>query len=96
MSQLKPSSHGIVVDHKETGVRYAISDVNYNPNIHAKVRDLKPGESVLAYRPRAKESLQDAVGTQGTPKATGDATKSLEDDQRTSPEDPSTGHKATK
>ncbi|QFP95341.1 hypothetical protein SEA_YUUY_12 [Microbacterium phage YuuY] len=68
MSQLKPSSHGIVVDHKETGVRYAVSDVNYNSAIHTKVRDLKPGESVRAYKPRAKESLQDAVGDQGTPK----------------------------
>ncbi|USH44763.1 hypothetical protein SEA_JUANYO_12 [Microbacterium phage Juanyo] len=82
MSQLKPSSHGIVVDHKETGVRYAISDVNYNPTIHSKVRDLKPHESVLSYKPRAKESLQDAVGGQDSAQPAGDAAKSVEDDQR--------------
>lgn len=60
MTAIKPSDHGIVVDHVETGVRYAVSDDNYNVKIHRKVRDLAPGESVHDYRPRRRESLGDA------------------------------------
>jgi hypothetical protein len=52
MSNIKPSDHGIVVEHKETQVRYAISDHNYNEKVHRKVRDLKPGESVRSFRPK--------------------------------------------
>lgn len=54
---IKQSDHGIVVDHVESGVRYAISDKNYNVKHHRKVRDLKPGESVLSYKPRSRASL---------------------------------------
>jgi hypothetical protein len=57
MSQIKPSDHGIVVEHKETEMHFAVSDRNYNPEVHRKVRDLRPGESVITYRPRPKESL---------------------------------------
>lgn len=49
---IKRSDHGIVVQHKETGIRYAVSDRNYRPAIHRKVRDLRAGESVLNYRPK--------------------------------------------
>ncbi|QDK02405.1 hypothetical protein SEA_NUCCI_12 [Microbacterium phage Nucci] len=93
MSQLKPSSHGIVVDHKETGVRYAISDVNYNPDLHKKVRDLKPGESVLAYQPRSRESLQEIAESQGAPKgAQGAAVSAGGDSETAAPTSGSANH----
>lgn len=41
-------SKGIVVDHKELGVRYAISEHNLNDQVEY-VRDLKPGESVRTF-----------------------------------------------
>lgn len=50
-------SRGIVVTHKESGVRYAISKANFNPELHTEVRDLKPGETVLGYQPKPKGSL---------------------------------------
>lgn len=71
-------TRGIVVDHKESNVRYAISEKNFNPELHRKVRDLKPGESVLSYRPRAKgsrasqESLEGLETPKGKPEAAGD------------------------
>lgn len=79
MTGIKPSSHGIVVEHKESGVRYAVSDRNYNEKIHHKVRDLRPGETVLGYKPKAKQALgsedqasQDAEGYgAGSPDAAG-------------------------
>jgi hypothetical protein len=70
MTGIKPSSHGIVVDHKESGVRYAVSDRNYNEKIHRKVRDLRPGETVLGYRPKRR---QEAGEGQGSPAPTQDA-----------------------
>ncbi|QBZ73206.1 hypothetical protein SEA_THERESITA_13 [Microbacterium phage Theresita] len=54
-------SHGIVVEHKENGVRYAISEGNFNPKVHKKVRDLKPGESVLGYKPRRVTKVGDVA-----------------------------------
>lgn len=75
MSSIKPSSHGIVVDHKETGVRYAISDKNYNEKVHRKVRDLKPGETVRTYAPkqaRSAEELEEVVQA-NSPKTEGSA-----------------------
>ena len=48
---------GIVVDHKEAGVRYAISERNFNEKVHVKVRDLKPGETVLGFRPKPLGAL---------------------------------------
>jgi len=59
---------GIVVDHKDSGVRYAISEHNFNPKVHKRVRDLQPGETVLGYSPRRKESPADD-GYIGTDKA---------------------------
>lgn len=50
-------SNGIVVDHKENGRRYAISEKNFNPKIHDKVRELKPGETILGFKPKAKGAL---------------------------------------
>lgn len=65
MSNINPSDHGIVVDHKESGMRFAISDRNYNPKVHRKVRDLKPGESVCTYRPKQGNSAQAESQTEG-------------------------------
>lgn len=49
MSNIKPSSHGIVVENKESGLRYASHDRNFDPRSERKVRDLKPGETVLSF-----------------------------------------------
>lgn len=59
MSNIKPSDHGIVVENKESGLRYASLDVNYDPQTERKVRDLKAGETVFSYVPRYKTSLGD-------------------------------------
>lgn len=59
MSNIKPSDHGIVVENKESGLRYASLDENYDPQVERKVRDLKAGETVLSYLPRYKTSLGD-------------------------------------
>lgn len=73
MTTIAPSSHGIVVDHTESGVRYAISDKNYDPAINRKVRDLKVGETVLGFKPIRREALggeagsQQATSTEGQP-----------------------------
>ena len=56
MSNIKPSDHGIVVEHKESGLRYASLDANFDPANERKVRDLKPGESVFSYAPKTKEA----------------------------------------
>lgn len=53
-------SNGIVVDHRESHVRYAISESNFNEKLHKKVRDLKPGESVRGYRPHPIKRLGEA------------------------------------
>lgn len=66
MTGIKPSDHGIVVDNTENGRRYAISDRNYNPKVHRKVRDLRPGESVTSYRPKASPGGATDPNTQET------------------------------
>ena len=67
MSNIKPSDHGIVVDHKESGTRFAISDKNYNEKVHRKVRDLRPGETVRAFQPKRRSELSEgAPSTQGS------------------------------
>lgn len=90
MTGIKPSNHGIVVEHKETNVRFAISDKNYNEQVHRKVRDLRAGESVLTYKPRSAESLQDAVESQGGPTGAQDAAKSGTDDSSSVQQDAKT------
>lgn len=82
-------SRGIVVDHKETGVRYAISEDHFNKEVHKKVRELKPGETILGFRPLARESLG---GGTNTPEA---AAKSESDVSGASQTDTSTTTKAT-
>lgn len=72
MTNIKPSSHGIVVEHKESGVRYAVSDRNYRPDVHRKVRDLRPGETVLGYKPRTAGSLAGEASGAGSPTPAGD------------------------
>lgn len=84
MSNIKPSTHGIVVDHKESGTRYAVSDRNYNPNIHRKVRDLRPGETVVGYKPRRKDGLMASQDTQASGAGSPGAAGTQEDD----PSDP--------
>lgn len=61
MTGIKPSDHGIVVDHKESGTRYAISDRNYDEKVHRKVRDLRPGETVRGYRPKRRSELSEGA-----------------------------------
>lgn len=63
MTEIKPSDHGIVVEHKDNDIRFAVSDKNYNPKVHRKIRDLRPGESVTSYQPRPKGALGDQSGT---------------------------------
>ncbi|QNL31025.1 hypothetical protein SEA_KAUALA_13 [Microbacterium phage Kauala] len=53
-------ANGIVVDHKESGVRYAVSEANFNEKIHTKVRDLKPSETVIGFRPKRHRAKGDA------------------------------------
>jgi hypothetical protein len=70
---IKPSTHGIVVDNKESGLRYAVSDENYDSHKESKVRDLKPGETVIGYQPKlspnfvAEEPRLSSVETTATP-----------------------------
>lgn len=53
-------SKGIVVDHREARVRYAISESNFNEEVHKKIRDLKPGETVQGFQPRPIHRLGEA------------------------------------
>ncbi|QKN87775.1 hypothetical protein NEBULOUS_14 [Microbacterium phage Nebulous] len=80
MTGIKPSSHGIVVDHKESGVRYAVSDKNYNEKIHRKVRDLRPGETVVGYQPKRLPAVDGSSsaseGVSGTSTQASDASAS--------------------
>lgn len=50
----EPSNHGIVVEHKDSGLRYASLDANFDPENERYVRDLRPEESVLSYRPKTR------------------------------------------
>jgi len=73
MSQIKPSSHGIVVENKESGVWYASTDANYDPTSERKVRDLKPGETVFGYTPKlgsAEDAGDGSETASETPAAT--------------------------
>lgn len=65
-------ANGIVVDHKETGIRYAILQASFVDELHEFVRDLQPGESVydFAPKPKAKAKAKDTKldePTSGTP-----------------------------
>lgn len=78
MSDPKKTSRGYVVEHKESGVRYAVSPGNFNEKIHTKVRNLKPGETVLGYAPRAKpkrSAAQDVAVADVTPPVTNEPLK---------------------
>lgn len=70
-------SKGIVVDHKESHVRYAVSAQNFNPKVHKKVRDLAPGETVVGFKPLRKGSLGSAASPTPTPGAENDAAETL-------------------
>lgn len=83
MTEIKPSTHGIVVEHKESGVRYAVSDRNYNPRVHRKVRDLRPGETVLGYRPRRPQgSAESSEATNPAAQPSGELEKDSKDVQK--------------
>lgn len=45
-------SNGIVVQHKDSNVRYAVSRENHDEATEVFVRDLKPGETTLSYAPK--------------------------------------------
>lgn len=47
-------SKGLVVQHKKTGNRYAVSEENFNPKTEDKVRELKRGETVRSFVARPK------------------------------------------
>lgn len=60
---------GYVVDHKTSGVRYAVSPQNFNPKVHAKVRDLEQHETVRGFRPKRIKSADQSQSTQTSPEA---------------------------
>lgn len=64
---------GIVVDHKESGVRFAISFNNFDARFHVKVRDLYPWETVISYKPKAKESPTFSAPLQNSASEVGDS-----------------------
>lgn len=45
---------GIVVEDKSNGIRYAISEKNFNPKTQDKVRELKRFETVRGFKPRPR------------------------------------------
>lgn len=69
MSKTIKTVRGYVVDHKSSGVRYAVSESNYNAKVHTKVRELKQNETVLGFRPRRieKSKPQEASAPAPTP-----------------------------
>lgn len=64
---------GIIVDEIDSGVRHAISEVNFNDKTQTRVRELKPGETILGYKPRARQERGDS---ESTPGAAGDPSDS--------------------
>lgn len=92
MTGIKPSTHGIVVDHIESGVRYAISDKNYDVRVHRKVRDLVPGETVIGFRPKRRDALVPAQDA-GVPEAPKGSPQAPHDQGKDSSGDP--GHTET-
>jgi hypothetical protein len=77
---------GMIVDHKEHGIRYAVSERNYNPEIHEFVRDMLPGETTQGYRPRPKGSLGGQASAPATQGAAGDQATDLSDQGEDIPE----------
>lgn len=49
---------GYVVDDKRSGLRYAVSPRNYNSKVHTKVRELGPGETVLAFPVKTRVTIE--------------------------------------
>lgn len=45
-------SKGIVVQHRDSNVRYAVSEENHDKASEDFIRDLKPGETILGYTPK--------------------------------------------
>lgn len=59
---------GFVVEHKVTELRYAVSDHNFNPQVHEFVRDLLPGETVYGFQPKPKPKPKRGVRSDSEPK----------------------------
>ena len=57
---------GFVVDHKDSGVRYAVSADNFNEKIHTKVRPLNQNETVRGFKPLRRKAKAPAPATQNT------------------------------
>lgn len=64
---------GIIVEEKSSGVRHAVSESNFNHKTQKRIRDLRPGETVLGYTPRRKGSLGDTGETHLSPAPAGDS-----------------------
>ena len=60
---------GYVVDHKTSGVRYAVSPQNFNPKVHTKVRELEQHETVRGFRPKRVKSATRPPSAQTSPEA---------------------------
>lgn len=80
-------SRGIVVDHKETGIRYAVSESNFRDELHEYVRELSPGETIVAFRPRPREPQEIPGGTSTRGNSAGDSEEDLGTAEGTWPED---------
>ena len=53
-------ANGIVVDHKESNIRYAIQEDSFDKKIHSRVRELRPGETVYGFQPILRDgAVQD-------------------------------------
>ena len=61
-------SHGIVVDHKESGTRFATLEENFDPATQTKVRDLRMDESITSYQPKARGDLHEPKPTSAVKK----------------------------
>lgn len=68
---------GLVVDDINSGVRFAVSAANYDPETQNIVRELKPWETVQGFRPRRKES--DAKANHPSSAQVGKEVASVED-----------------
>lgn len=76
----EPSDHGIVVEGKDSGVRYASLEANFDEKNERYVRDLLPGETVFGYRPKRKDEREDASEAQEGTSSPEQPTNSLSGD----------------
>lgn len=60
-------SAGYVVEHKESGIRYATSAHNFDKAKERKIRDLKPHETVRGYKPRYVNNREEEAAAASPP-----------------------------